>query len=724
MTVSEAIANSVARPIVLAEVTAGIWCRAWVVDGTYTNTYKVTTSFTDRAGVVHSHNVVSVACDHVTTLTQKTSVAAVDASAGSWYHDGTYLWVRPPTADIFALAVVATVKFHFANSEKTLNDIYWEPRIASAPSVSQRIEGTFGEVTQVGGGTFDFYNNDGFFSELEGLFWDAGTVTLSIGVDTPAGEMAWADYEVLATWRIKEWSDDGDKFSVELLEPKARIKTKLPSATFTREDYPNIDEDKVGATIPMAYGYISGAVPICVDPGTKRFVIAGHAIKAYEGIRIKKDRAELVSRTTTGEEWLYISANVRRFYLADENIKVVTLDGTVLTEENDVASLGSGEFAYVENFVYVYAASWSGSTSVVIQSEQHTGSWITSNFETIDPSSGEFTLGVDWTVGEEVVVDFYGKVDSGGNYIENPIDIIEDLLTVAGETNLNSASFASARAKFVLGTDENNAEVNVMRPSIFQADQAEIQSIIGDVLRLCRSYMYSNNTGEYYVGVFSPSQGESLAEIDDSEIVSLDKRFSADELVTDVNAEYLRRELESVSQSVNETAEELQFAHDQPVPAVNTEELPTAFERDARYWAQAFLFMSGNPVAKHQLVTVWKHMRISPGDQIVINSTAYRTNSAYEVLEKRLDLNGLKVTLVLGEMRAFKDSPGHWVNDTDVLPSRFSTLAGYGTGSLAWNDSWDEEIKRWARLNVGYWTDANGFASTADAKSFNCSVWI
>ena len=61
-------------------------------------------------------------------------------------------------------------------------------------------------------------------------------------------------------------------------------------------------------------------------------------------------------------------------------------------------------------------------------------------------------------------------------------------------------------------------------------------------------------------------------------------------------------------------------------------------------------------------------------------------------------------------------------NGTATLPARFSGLTGYGTGALDWNDSWSDTIKVWARQNVGYWTDANGFAgTTADSKH---SIWI
>jgi hypothetical protein len=58
------------------------------------------------------------------------------------------------------------------------------------------------------------------------------------------------------------------------------------------------------------------------------------------------------------------------------------------------------------------------------------------------------------------------------------------------------------------------------------------------------------------------------------------------------------------------------------------------------------------------------------------------------------------------------------------MPQRFAGLAGYGTGSANWNSAWDPQIKRWAKENLGFWTDVNGYAVAADKDSFNPSGWI
>lgn len=122
MTVAQAIQRPTACVVILAEITAGVWCRAWIVDGTYTNTYKVSID----------EEIDSVKWNGTTTLTERASAALVDANAGSWYWDGATLWVRPVSGSIFDAVVQAFAIFRFSNPKsKILNDLFWDPRLSA-----------------------------------------------------------------------------------------------------------------------------------------------------------------------------------------------------------------------------------------------------------------------------------------------------------------------------------------------------------------------------------------------------------------------------------------------------------------------------------------------------------------------------------------------------------------------------------------------------------------
>ncbi len=732
MTVAEAIQHPTATVIILAEITARKWLRAWVPDDTYLNVWVLQHSFEDFNGKTNRLFFTQLTFDD-NELTEMPDHSDLNGTPGTWAQDETYLYVHMPVSVApFGFTLMATCKFWLSNFPKTLNSIAWDPRLGSAPAISQRIEAVFGDVSQIGGGEMSLINADGYFSQLTDLIWDAGAVTLKLGVDLPPDRiMAWADYETLATWSIESWQDDGDAFQLRLLEPKARVKAKLPLDTFDRDTYPNIDDDNVGKPIPIAYGANFGVAPVVINPGTKTFKVAGHEIRGFDAVRLKKSRAELITRTTSTLDWLELSGTTKRFYIADETVKSVTFKGTVLTEVNDVDDVTStaSRWAYVENYVYVNppsASDWSAG-DVVIESEQTSPAMVSTNFASVDAANGEFTLGDDWAVGTEVAVDFRGKV-SAGVYLENAIDIIADLLAIAGETNINAATFAEARARLKIGTDEENSDVHILRPSLYLTEPQDFVDIVGDICHLARAYMFSDATGQYSVGVFEPSQGESLAKIDDTENFSLERTFRTEDLITKIVVKYQNRPVDGFAQTEVVESTELLYIHGQPaaVSLFDDDEalvLPTAYERDAEYWAQTMICLLGKPLAKHQLVVPWKFLQLLPGDQVRIDSTAFQISGVFEVLEKRIDLSSKHVTLIVGNLRAFEDAPGFWVADADVLPSRFASLTGYGAGSLVWNVLWDDTIKQWARQNVGYWTDENGFAASADPDSFMTSVW-
>jgi hypothetical protein len=96
-----------------------------------------------------------------------------------------------------------------------------------------------------------------------------------------------------------------------------------------------------------------------------------------------------------------------------------------------------------------------------------------------------------------------------------------------------------------------------------------------------------------------------------------------------------------------------------------------------------------------------------------------------EVLEVGINLSTATASLTCGNLRNWGADAGFWV-DTLALPTRFAAETGYSTGatSLDWNILWSDTIKAWAKQNVGYWTDANGFADSADPDSFIPSTWF
>lgn len=720
MSVTTELAKPTARIVVLAEITAGVWCRAWVVDGTYTNSYKVT--LTDE--------VSAVKWNRATSLTLQTSAANVNSNAGSWFWDRStsVLWVRPPSGSIFANVVQAIVKFYFSHPKpKTLNDRFYDPRVLTAPALSRRIEAMFGNIAQIGGGSIVLANMDGYFNGKIDYQWNAGAVVLKIGVDTPAAEMAWADYETVATWVVEEWSRDESTFTLRLTEAKSKLKAKLPFEFYTRAAYPNIEEDHIGKPLPIVYGAVFGAAATLIDPGSKQFKVANHAIKELTEVRIRKTYDETKTRTLGASSWYLYTTNVWRYYLEDEEGKSVSFDGTAIVEAEDLEDcIATASRWYAEdNFIYVHPASGNtmASGTYVLTSIKQIEAWDNINFATRDLANGQFTLGDDWSIGQEVSIDLKGKATSGV-LIENSIDIIEDILTTVGATNLNAASFTDASAQLLLGTTITARNRYARSIGIVLTQPREVIETIGEILEQIGGYLYSDELGQYTIGLFEPQPGEALIAIDDLEILSFGETNDTKDIVTKLNSNFAKRERDEWSQNLITESTATQSINDQAEPVVKEMDLMFKSERDALDYNRRTLIHQGSALRLLTLRLPWTQWLRDPGEQVRLTSDRHDVDEVMEVIETRIDLGQKNVTLKLGNLRAWQDAPGFWVGDSDVLPTRFATLTGYAAGSLVWNASWDPEIKQWARQNVGYWTDANGFASTADPESFIPSAWI
>lgn len=723
MTVSQAIQKPTASVVILAEVIAGLWCRAWVIDGTLTNSYKISVS----------NDVVAVRWNgDDSTLTERSSAANVNSNAASWYWDRStqLLWIRPPGGQsIFSSVVQAMVQFWFSHPvPKIFDGRYYEPRLLGAPSISTRIEAVFGEVGQVGGGTMAFADVDGFFNSLMGYQWNAGSVVLKVGVDLPSGAMAFGDYETLATWSIEDWTRDDEKFEPTLVEPKARNKTKLPIDRFTLEDYPAIAQENVGKAIPIRYGKHYGVAPILLDGATKTFKVAGHAIRQFTRVAISRSVEEPRSITTAADEWELHSSDTYKYYLPGWAVKNVTSDGDSLAEKTSVDDVIATNGSWYSEGDYVYVNPQNTET---IESETYAIRCVKTSevfqeisFASTDEANAEFTLGDDFTDGAQLAVDFEGKTDADGNMMANPVDIIEDLLATVGETNLNAASFTEAAARLNIGTDQYGGTVTVRKPSVNLEEPTEVYDVIGEILAVIGGYLYSDANGQFTIGIMLPEPGEDLPLIQDVDLLEFEEEQRGSGIITKLVTRYAENDQENEAQVHEETRTDLQRVSNQPEPSVEDSTVTLYEEADVRYQAQRKLILEGQPIRKYQISVPWNSLTRRPGEQVHLQTTQRGVDEILEIIEVRIDIGSKRVRLTLGNLRGFEDSPGFWVADADVLPSRFATLAGYGSGSLVWNSSWDPEIKKWARQNVGYWTDENGFADPTDPESFIPSAWF
>ena len=341
----------------------------------------------------------------------------------------------------------------------------------------------------------------------------------------------------------------------------------------------------------------------------------------------------------------------------------------------------------------------------------------------IDLAAASFTLGPDWTGAEEVAVDFTGRVNADTTPTLNPVDILKDLLTIGGVTSFGS-SFTTAKAALDVLADEDGRKAPLRQVAVYLRDSRDIFDVIKDLCEWCGLYLYTDSGGAFVVGAWQPARSEGAVIFDDTAIINFSSETRTVDSGTTQRVVYEIRKSEGFSQTAIETLPINRYTTG--VFSQSTEDMETGITniRDARAVGQTRLFMLGYGETFWTITVPWCGWTMVPGGVCRLNYAGrHSISTAAEVLSVSYDLGQGTAKLVLGNQRNFAGHAGFWVADSDALPTRFAGLAGYGSGSLVWSASWAAEIKQWARENVGYWTDENGFANTADPDSYIPSNW-
>jgi hypothetical protein len=199
--------------------------------------------------------------------------------SGTGLSQDAYVWSR---------TWKARALLRFASRPKTLRGVDWSPRLAKVPSLALRIESKFSGVGQLGGGRIELTNADGWFDGLDRAIWDGFNCVLELGVDLPGtgGEMPESEYRTVGTWRVESVETSEMAVGLSVKELKTRLDDKIPVEVFTWTDYPNMPEQTRHKVIPRAYGRILGAAAYCVDATARRFKIANHGVRSFDGVRI------------------------------------------------------------------------------------------------------------------------------------------------------------------------------------------------------------------------------------------------------------------------------------------------------------------------------------------------------------------------------------------------------------------------------------------------------
>jgi len=276
LTLEDALTSGRVKPFYLATVSVAKFLPLWTLES----------GTTWQIG--ETDNVTDVKVNGV-ALTPLNSIVDVNSTAGSWFWNGTTIYIHlsdstdPNTS---ANIVNGFLTFYFSSDSTEINGRYWESRIQSFPGTSIRIEENFGGISQISGGSIKLDNEDSFFDARFNYQWDAGETTLQMGAEG----VSFNNYKILGTFLNRKKTKTDTSFTLQLKEITSRGKDVIPNTFYSRDDFPFLNEEDVGAPIQLAYGTILGGKPVAIDRNTRTFQVAGHAIKSFQGVKVLTDQ--------------------------------------------------------------------------------------------------------------------------------------------------------------------------------------------------------------------------------------------------------------------------------------------------------------------------------------------------------------------------------------------------------------------------------------------------
>ena len=286
LTLADVLASGRVKPFYLATVSVAKFLPLWTLES----------GTTWQIG--ETDNVTDVKVNGV-ALTPLNSIATVNSTAGSWFWNGTTLYIHLSDAtdpNSGANIVNGFLTFYFSSDALEINGRYWESRIQSFPGTSIRIEEDFGGISQISGGSIKLNNEDSFFDSRFDYQWDAGETFLQMGAEG----VAFNNYKTLGTFLNRKKTKTDKDFTLQLKEITSRGKDVIPNTFYSRDEFQFLNEDDVGAPIQLAYGTILGGKPVAINRNTRTFQVAGHPIKSFQGVKVLTDQTwNTVNFTTT-----------------------------------------------------------------------------------------------------------------------------------------------------------------------------------------------------------------------------------------------------------------------------------------------------------------------------------------------------------------------------------------------------------------------------------------
>lgn len=537
--------------------------------------------------------------------------------------------------------------------------------------------------------------------------------------------MAREDYQALGKWRVESWERSTSLF-LRLVDLKTRLVASVPPNLYGYETYPAMDSQKVGQPIPIAYGTIKGAEATLIDGALKKFKVAGHAILKFDGFFADGQPFTPTTTDTTLAEFTwseYLNNNV--------TLDVSTVGGSGQITAVTILNPGSGYEVGERITDALVASGATGGTGAIFtvtaigQSGEVTAVAITSG------GSGYATDNILQSTAKtpdklSITVDFTCTIG-------NPVDIVEDLLTVwggelASDLFTPSSGHAregqgfgtfGARTRYVLGYNSaTGREVNRPEISLYLDRQRKITDVIKTVEKFAFGMFYTNMDGLFTFRTWEPVQGESVVmAFEESEIFDVVPEAQTADKLTAVSVSYQKDLTANTSQTLLVEDAEGRYLSGLNANIIEEVEAPLYHLADAEEWASRYLFMRSRPTWEYVAEVNQRAWNLQPGDAVRLTYPKRGIDGLFEVLGASFTPGDGMVRLTLSDWRNYADTVAFVSGSAPSFPA---TLGGASADT--WSSAWTDDQAKWARENVAYAHTDYEFVDLTDSRSFRAGV--
>ena len=392
----------------------------------------------------------------VARLVQRASIALVDANPGSFFHDLTagrvYVSMTDSTSpDAKIIYIGFTLKFSTGGAGGRVEvvddegDVYFS-YISALPQTTKGVSNAFFGVVQQGSGTLVLAAASGRLDEsLDRYVWDLGDVTIYIGADS----LPFSEFQALPQGRVQSSEWDEHSLALTVVDAANDLSVKFPREVFTAADATEKLVYFVGGVEGNAF-LTRAPVDIEATAATTRIPIGQPKPVGYG--RCENVTPVCVAVSATESAWRL----TRHASFAIESVRVGS---------ETVGSSGAGT-----TFLWFATPDLS---SILIQSASGT------DISSSTPS-----------------VTFSGKMTSDGEPMDNPADIVQDIVSVECALATEFDQVVLAKSRFL---------TNLYAFQMYFATESVLSAVLDDAMRSSLACFYLSNDGKYRYDVRAPS---------------------------------------------------------------------------------------------------------------------------------------------------------------------------------------------------------------------------